>query len=142
MKYFVFVTALVFLFTKCETVKNLPTNTSGAVFSLNGNWQLSSSSDNKAMEGTVLRVIPGIADATIKTLGNNTYCFREMDIVWKGLKNNSGVFSFDNLANACNGTTVYKTATLTVVNNDEVKLDSRTAAGVELTQVWKRVYSQ
>ena len=129
-------------FSSCETVKNLPTNTSGGLFSLNGNWQLASSSDNKALEGTIIRVIPGISDATIKTLGNNTYCLRELDVVWKGLKNASGVFSFDNLVNACNGTSVYKPASMTVVNNDEVKVSSKTAAGVELTQVWKRVPAQ
>jgi hypothetical protein len=145
MKLFAFVgTALIFLFAHCKTTKNVPTNTSSTgktVFSLNGNWQLASSSDNKALEGTVLRVIPGITDATINTLGNNTYCFKEMDVVWKGLKNNNnGVFSFDNLVNSCNGAPVYKAATLTVVNNDEVRLQTRTAAGAELTQVWKRVY--
>lgn len=138
-------TALILLFAHCKTAKNSPTNTVSSnektVFSLNGNWQLTSSSDNKALEGTVLRVIPGITDATIKTLGNNTYCAKEMDVVWKGFKNNGGVFALENLVNACNGTTIYKGATLTVVNNDEVKLQSRTAAGAELLQVWKRVYN-
>ena len=145
MKYFASAgMALVLFFAQCKTTKKLPTNISSVedkVFSLNGNWQLTSSSDNKALEGTVLRVIPGVTDATIKTLGNNTYCFKEMDVVWKGLKNNNGVFSFENLVNACNGTPVYRGATLSVVNNDEVRVQSRTAAGVELTQVWKRVYN-
>ena len=145
MKYFASAgMALVLFFSQCKTTKKLPTNISSVedkVFSLNGNWQLTSSSDNKALEGTVLRVIPGVTDATIKTLGNNTYCFKEMDVVWKGLKNNSGVFSFESLVNSCSGTPVYKAATLNVVNNDEVRVQSRTAAGAELTQVWKRVYN-
>ena len=44
--------AAVTLFSACDTIKNLPTNTSGGLFSLNGNWKLASTTDNNAQVGT------------------------------------------------------------------------------------------
>ncbi len=131
--------AIVTIFTQCETLKTLPTNTSGGLFSLNGNWQLTSSSDNEALKGTVVQVFPGMPDATVKTLGNNSYCLRERDILWRNLKaSQGGVFSLEALVNACNGSTVYRTATLTAVSNDEIRITTQTANQVELVQTWQR----
>ena len=132
--------AIVTIFTQCDTLKNLPTNTSGGVFSLNGSWQLATSNDNRAMEGTIVSVVPGVADATVRTLANNTYCVRERDVLWRNLKNlQGGSFSLDNLVSACTGNPIYEQATLTVLTNDEIKITSRTNTGIELVQTWRRV---
>ncbi len=132
--------AIVTIFTQCDTLKNLPTNTSGGVFSLNGSWQLATSNDNRAMEGTIVSVVPGVADATVRTLANNTYCVRERDVLWRTLKNlQGGSFSLDNLVSACTGNPIYEQATLTVLTNDEIKITSRTNTGIELVQTWRRV---
>lgn len=132
--------AIVTIFTQCDTLKSLPTNTSGGLFSLNGNWQLTSSSDNRAQEGTVITVVPGFSDASVKTISNNTYCVRERDVLWKGIKSlQGGTFSTEVLVNACQGSPLYKPATITVLTNDEIRLTGHTAASTELLQTWKRV---
>jgi len=131
--------AIVTIFTQCDSLKNLPTNTSGGLFSLNGSWQLASSNDNRAMEGTVISVVPGIADATVRTLANNTYCVRDRDVLWRNIKNiEGGSFSLDNLVSACTGNPVYQQATLTVLTNEEIRITSRTNTGTELIQTWRR----
>lgn len=135
--------AIVTIFTQCDTVRNLPTNTSGGVFSLNGAWQLTTTSDNKALEGSIVQVIPGIADGTARTLNNNTYCARERDALWRGLKNTgSGTFSLQVLVNACEGTVLYKPATLTVLTSDEIRITGSTALSGELVQTWRRTTVQ
>lgn len=132
--------AIVTIFTQCETLKGIPTNTSGGLFSLNGNWQLTSTSDNRALEGTIVQVVPGVADGTARTLNNNTYCLRERDVVWRSIKSgDSGVFTIDLLVNACNGNSLYKPATITVLTNDEIRIKGSTATSSELIQTWKRV---
>jgi hypothetical protein len=132
--------AIVTIFTQCDTLKNLPTNTSGGVFSLNGSWQLATSNDNRAMEGTIVSVVPGVADATVRTLANNIYCARDRDVLWRNLKNlQGGSFSLDNLVSACTGNPVYQQGTLTVLTNDEIRITSRTNSGAELIQTWRRV---
>jgi hypothetical protein len=132
--------AIVTIFIQCETLKGLPTNTSGGLFSLNGSWQLTSTNDNRAMEGTVVTVVPGFADASVKTISNNTYCVRERDVVWKGLKSlQGGAFSTENLVNACSGSVLYQAANITVLSNDEIRLTGHNASGAELIQTWKRV---
>jgi len=131
--------AIVTIFTQCDSLKNLPTNTSGGLFSLNGSWQLASSNDNRAMEGTVISVVPGIADATVRTLANNTYCVRDRDVLWRNIKNiEGGSFSLDNLVSACTGNPIYQQATLTVLTNEEIRITSRTNTGTELLQTWRR----
>ncbi|HVE60603.1 MAG: hypothetical protein ABR503_03180 [Chitinophagaceae bacterium] len=139
-QYLFFCIAIVTIFTQCDSLKNLPTNTSGGLFSLNGSWQLAGTNDNRAMEGTVVSVVPGVADATVRTLANNTYCARERDVLWRNLKSGEGgIFSLDNMVFACTGNPVYQQATLTVLTNDEVRITSRTNAGLELIQTWRRV---
>ena len=135
--------AIVTIFTQCDTLKNIPTNTSGGLFSLNGNWQLVTTTDNKALEGTVVQVVPGVADGTARTLSNNTYCLRERDQAWRNIKaGDAGVFSIDMLVNACDGTPLYKPATVTVLTNDEIRVKGSTASSAELIQTWKRVPNQ
>lgn len=132
--------AIVTIFTQCNTLKGLPTNTSGGLFSLNGSWQLTATNDNRALEGTVVTVVPGFADASVKTISNNTYCVRERDVLWKGLKSlQGGTFSTDNLVNACTGSVLYQPATITVISNDEIRLSGHNASSTELVQTWKRV---
>jgi hypothetical protein len=135
--------AIVTIFTQCDTLKNLPTNTSGGLFSLNGNWQLASTTDGNAMQGTVVQIVPGFSEATARTLNNNTYCLRDKDVIWRSLKSSgSGVFTIDNLVSACNGTVLYKPATITVLTNDEITIKGSTATSAELVQTWRRVASQ
>lgn len=134
--------AILLFFTQCETLNKLPTNTSGS-FSLNGSWQLSSSTDNRAMEGTVVAVTPGFSTATARTIQNNNYCFRDRDVVWKEISSlDSGSFSVQNLVRACEGTLVYQPGSIRMITTDEVRLTSRTAAGAELIQTWRRVAPQ
>jgi hypothetical protein len=131
--------AIVTLFTQCETIQNLPTNTSGGLFSLNGNWQLASSSDNKALEGTVVAVVPGYSSGTARTLANNTYCLREGDVIWKGLKSQQGgTFSMQSVVNSCNGSLAYADGIITVLTNDEIRITARSAASTEVIQTWRR----
>ncbi|HEY0058245.1 MAG TPA: hypothetical protein VGB56_03860 [Flavisolibacter sp.] len=135
--------AIVTLFTQCDTLKNLPTNTSGGLFSLNGNWQLVTTSDNRAMEGTVVQVLPGIGDGTARSLNNNTYCAREKDALWRGLKSTgSGTFSAQVLVGACDGNVLYKPATITVLTNDEIRITGSSAVSAELIQTWRRATIQ
>ena len=131
------------LLTSCEALQNLPTNTTGGAFSLNGTWRLNSSSQSNAMVGSTIAVLPIAANASLKTIANNTYCARENDVLWRGIKSNgAGGFTLTTLVNACNGSTVYNDATVTVVNADQITVTTRTATNSELIQDWRRVKSQ
>ena len=131
--------AIVTIFTQCETLQTLPTNTSGGLFSLNGAWNLSSNSDNSSMVGTVVQVFPGVSTGTVRSIGNNNYCVRERDAMWRGLNNRTGGgFNLELLVNACEGTTTYKQATITAISNDEIRIVSQAKDGKELVQVWQR----
>jgi hypothetical protein len=140
MKNFIFLALTVSLFfSSCDTIKNLPTNTSGGFFSLNGTWTLSSASDN-ALTGSTITVYPITGSATVNTLSNNSNCIREKDAIWKDIKNtSSGSFSVNALVSNCNNSIVYKAATLTVLTADEVRLTGQTVSGAELSQTWTRV---
>ena len=143
MRYLIYVLCgtILTIFTQCETLKSLPTNTSGT-FSLNGNWQMTSTTDNRAMEGTIVTVVPGVKDATIRTLNNNTYCARERDVIWRNITSmEGGTFTLDNLVNACDGV-LYKPATLTFINNDEIRITGHNKASVEMVQTFKRTTIQ
>jgi len=130
---------VVTLFTQCETLQTLPTNTTGGLFSLNGAWSLSSNTDNSSMVGTVVQVIPGVSSGTVRSIGNNNYCLRERDAMWRGLNARSGGgFNMELLVGACNGNTTYKPATITAISNDEIRIISEGTDGKELTQVYRR----
>lgn len=132
-----------FLITSCDTLKNLPTNTTGGLFSLNGTWRLTSTSDNNALIGSTITVYPVIGNAVVKTISNNTYCVRENDQIWKSVKGNgAGGFTISSLVNGCNGTEVYKDGAISVVSADKVTVTSRTAGNTELIQAWERIKQQ
>lgn len=133
-------TGIIILFSACETIKNLPTNTSGGIFSLNGSWKLTSTTDNNAQVGTVVTVTPAIASAFVKSFQNNSYCYRTSDEAWKSLSSRSGGgFTIQSLATACNGTSVYKAGEITVLTNDQIRITTKTANDIALVQEWARV---
>src|SRR6478672_6241220 len=114
-------------FTACDVINNLPTNTSGGFFSLNGTWTLTSTNEGSALSGSTITVLPVTGNATFTTLSNNTYCAREKDALWKDIKSTgSGVFSVNALATACNNSTLYRAATITVINTDQVRVTGQT----------------
>ena len=132
--------AAITLFSACDTIKNLPTNTSGGLFSLNGSWKLSTTTDNNAQIGTVVTITPGISSAFVKTFENNSYCYRTSDEAWKSLSSRpSGGFTMQSLSNACNGTAIYKTGEITVLTNDQIRITTKTITDANLVQEWNRV---
>ena len=131
---------IVLLFSACETIKNLPTNTSGGLFSLNGNWKLLSTTDNNSQVGTIVTVAPSIASAFVKTFENNSYCYRTSDEAWRSLSSRpNGGFTIQSLASACNGTTIYKAGEITVLTNDKIRITTKTGTDANLVQEWNRV---
>ena len=131
---------IIIFFSACETIKNLPTNTSGGLFSLNGNWKLSSTTDNNAQVGTVVSVAPAIASAFVKTFENNSYCYRTSDEAWKSLSSRpNGGFAIQALVSACNGTSVYKAGEIVILTNDQVRVTTKTSGDAILVQEWTRV---
>lgn len=137
---FLMLAAIISIFSACETIKNLPTNTSGGLFSLNGSWKLSSTTDNNAQVGTVITVTPAIASAFVKTFENNSYCYRTSDEAWRSLSSRpNGGFTIQTLASACNGTAVYKAGEITILTNDQVRVSTKTSTDAVLVQEWSRV---
>ena len=132
--------AAITIFSACETIKNLPTNTSGGLFSLNGTWKLLTTTDNNAQVGTVVTIAPGISSAFVKTFENNNYCYRTSDEAWKSLSSRpNGGFTIQSLSSACNGTAVYKTGEITVLTNDQIRITTKTITDANLVQEWNRV---
>jgi len=128
------------IFNACETLKSLPTNTSGGIFSLNGSWRLATTSDANAQVGTVVTVSPAISSAFVKSLANNIYCYRISDEAWRSISaQNGGGFSINFLVSACNNTVVYKTGEITVFTNNQIRINTKTLTDVTLTQEWTRV---
>lgn len=137
---FLILVGVITLFSACETIKNLPTNTSGGLFSLNGSWKLSSTTDNNAQVGTVVTVAPAIASAFVKTFENNSYCYRVSDEAWKSLSSRpNGGFTIQSLASACNGTAIYKAGEITVLTNDRIRVTTKNNTDATLVQEWSRV---
>lgn len=135
-----FITMIAIAGSSCNAIKSIPTNTTGGLFSLNGSWQLSSTTDGTALTGTTISVLPVVGNAGIKTIANNTYCLRVNDQIWKSIKaNNAGGFTISTLVSACNGNAVYKEGTIAVVNDNKITVTSRTATNSELIQAWERV---
>lgn len=133
-------TGFMFFFSACDTLKNFPTNTSGGIFSLNGNWKLTTTTDNNAQLGTVVTVAPAIASAFVKSLENNSYCYRASDEAWKIVTTKSnGGFTIKLLTSACNGSMVYKDGEITVLTNDLIRINSKNNIEQPLVQEWTRV---
>lgn len=132
--------ALIAVFSACDTIKNLPTNTSGGLFSLNGSWKLLTTTDNNAQVRTVVTITPGLASAFVKSFENNNYCYRAGDEAWKSLSSRpTGGFTIQYLASACNATLVYKAGEITVLSNDQIRITSKTNTDINLIQEWARV---
>jgi hypothetical protein len=124
----------------CDVIKNLPTNTTGNLFSLNGTWKLTSNTDGKVMVGSTISVYPLAGNAIVNTIINNNYCIRKGDELWKTVKSNSsGGFTNSVLVNACDETTVYKDGNITVLTNDKISLTTYNTLNKTITQTWVRV---
>ena len=128
------------VFIGCDTLKKT-SNTTGGVFSLNGQWELSSNSPENTLVGSRVTVAPFVAEARFNTIANNTQCFRDNDIKWKNIAtNNNGGFLINNLLSTCNAASLnYQPAVITVVNTNEIRLTGKNINGQENTQVWRRV---
>ena len=128
------------IFNACETIKKFPTNTSGGIFSLNGNWKLISTTENNAQVGTVVTVTPAIASAFVKSFENNSYCYRAGDEAWRLVSSQSGGgFSINHLASSCNATAIYKAGQITVLMNNQIRINAKTMNDITLVQEWTRV---
>lgn len=135
----IFICFSLFILFGCDVLKSIPTNTTGGVFSLNGSWKIESSNDNNALAGTIVTVYPIAGDGNITSLQNNTYCLRVNDVLWKNISSNNGNFNISNLVNSCSSSMVYKTAVLTVITGNEIRLSGTSANNTSLIQTWKRV---
>ena len=130
----------VLAFSSCEVFQKT-SNTTGGVFSLNGQWELVSSTPENTLIGSKVTVAPFIAEGKLTTLLNNSQCYRENDIKWKNIAtNNSGGFLLNNmLSNCSSGTLNYQPAMITVVNTNEILLTGKNANGQDNSQTWRRV---
>lgn len=135
-----FLTLTLISITGCDAIKNLPTNTTGNLFSLNGTWKLINTSDGKSMVGSTISVYPLAGNAILNIVNNNTYCVRKGDEMWKTVKSNgNGGFTNSVLITACNETTVYKDGSITVLTNDKISLITSNTLNKTITQTWERV---
>ncbi len=128
-------------FASCDTFKQATNTTGGAVFSLNGAWKLNSNIPENTLVNSKVTVTPFIARSVITALENNTQCYRQNDVKWKNIKsNNQGGYSIDNATSNCTaGTITYLPANITVVNNNEIKIITKNAAGIDNAELWTRV---
>lgn len=125
-------------FISCEAIQKA-TNSTGSAFSLTGQWQLNSNSPDNSSIGTKVTVAPFVSEARITGLVGSSYCFRENDVLWKDIAaDNAGGFTINTLVNGCNGL-IYNPATITVVNNNEIRITGKNANGNQMQQVWKRI---
>lgn len=131
---------IILAFTSCEAVKQATNTTTGAVFSLNGQWQLGSNSPENTLLNSVVTV-SFLSDGKLTYLANNTQCYRENDVKWKNIKSdNAGGYTINNLISNCSsGSLNYEPATIFVVNNNEIRINGRNAAGQSNTQTWTRI---
>ena len=129
-----------FVVAGCDTLQNA-SNSTGTVFSLNGQWKLTSNLPENALTGSVVTVAPFISEGKLTVLANNTHCYRENDVKWKDIvTDKAGGFTMNNLLASCTGGTLnYQPATIKVVNADEIRIVGKNVAGVENTQVWTRI---
>lgn len=131
---------MLMLFAGCDTLQNA-SNSTGSVFSLNGQWKLTSNLPEKTLVGTVVTVAPFIAEGKITLLADNSQCYRENDVKWKEIvSDKAGGFELKNLLMSCAGGEMnYQPARITVINNNEIRLVGKNVSGAENTQVWNRI---
>ncbi len=133
--------AIIISLASCDAVRQATNTTGGAVFSLNGKWQLSSNSPENTMLNSVVTVSLFSKEGRLTYVANNTQCYRENDIKWKNIRtDNAGGFTIDNLMSNCtSGSLVYQLASISVINNNEIRLSGKNAAGQDNSQIWIRV---
>ena len=140
LKLFTFL-AIFFSLVSCDAVRQATNTTGGAVFSLNGKWQLTSNSPENTLLNSVASVSLFSSESRLTYLANNTQCYRENDIKWKNIKSDkAGGYTIDNLLSNCNsGALNYQPATITVISNSEIRVNGRNAAGQDNSQTWSRM---
>ena len=133
--------AIIISLASCDTIRNATNTTGGSVFSLNGQWQLSNNNPENTMLNSIVTVSLFSKEGKLTYVANNTQCYRENDIKWKTIKtDNAGGFTLDNLMSNCtSGSLVYQPSTITVANNNEIRLSGKNAAGQDNSQTWTRV---
>jgi hypothetical protein len=140
VKLLAFATVII-SFASCDAVRQATNTTGGAVFSLNGKWQMNSNIPENTLLNSVVTVAPFISQGTLSTVANNTQCYREKDLKWKTIKTDkAGGYTIENATSNCaSGTLSYLPATITVVNNNEIKIVGKNAAGADNTETWTRI---
>ena len=140
LKLFSFL-AIIISLASCDAVRQATNTTGGAVFSLNGKWQLSSNSPENTMLNSIVTVSLFSKEGRLTYVANNTQCYRENDIKWKNVRtDNAGGFTIDNLMSNCtSGSLVYQPASIAVINNNEIRVGGKNAAGQDNSQTWIRV---
>lgn len=133
--------AILFSLVSCDAVRQATNTTGGAVFSLNGKWQLTGNSPENTLLNSVATVSLFSSESRLTSLANNTQCYRENDIKWKNIKSDkAGGYTIDNLLSNCNsGALNYQPATITVISNSEIRVNGRNAAGQDNSQTWSRI---
>ena len=133
--------AIVLAFASCDAVRQVTNTTGGAVFSLNGKWQLTSNNPENTLLNSVVSVTLFSSEGKLTFLGNNTQCYRENDIKWKNIKSDkAGGYTIDNLLSNCNsGALNYQPASITVISNNEIRVNGKNAAGQDNSQTWSRI---
>lgn len=132
--------AILTVFASCDAIKQATNTTGGAVFSLNGKWQLNSNAPENTLLNSIVTVSP-FSDGRLTYVANNTQCYRENDVKWKTIKSdNTGGYTIENLISNCSsGSLNYQPATISVVNNSEIRITGKNAAGQDNSQSWTRV---
>ena len=133
--------AIVISFASCDAVRQATNTTGTAVFSLNGKWQLTNNNPENTLLNSVVSVTLFSAEGKLTYLANNTQCFRENDIKWKNIKSDkAGGYTLNNLLSNCSsGALNYQPATITVISNNEIRVNGKNAAGQDNTQTWSRI---
>ena len=133
--------AIIISLASCDAVRQATNTTGGAVFSLNGKWQLTSNNPENTMLNSVVTVSLFSKEGRLTYVANNTQCFRENDVKWKNIQtDNAGGFTLDNLISNCSsGSLVYQAATIFVINNGEIRVSGKNAAGQDNIQTFTRI---
>ena len=140
LKLFSFL-AFIIALSSCDAVRQATNTTGGAVFSLNGKWQLTGNNPENTLLNSIVSVSLFSSEGKLTSLNNNTQCYRENDIKWKGIKSDkAGGYTIDNLLSNCNsGALNFQPATITVISNSEIRVNGKNAKGQDNTQTWSRI---
>jgi hypothetical protein len=125
----------------CDAVKQATNTTGGAVFSLNGKWKLMSNIPENSLVNSTITVAPFLSQGLLASVENNTQCYRINDIKWKNIKvDKIGGYSIENAANNCaTGSLTYIASTISIVNNNEIKVTGKNALGQDNVELWSRI---